>query len=169
MVGAVAVARGREGGIGRGRGIGSWHNVYPVFQALAMRVPSVHPAHAASLKYPGFYTMLQNIAPSKQSDVVTCSAHVHQGSWMQPKAHALVHCVHCAHRAGGTQWSQGSCWSYGQWVSTGNPRLHEKRSRSYPSAPGCVTAAAGLGYPGGSLGHAEHPGLENLAVAEPLW
>ena len=55
---------------------------------------------AASIKYPKFSAMLQNIAPGlKRSDVVTCSAHVHQGSCMQPNVHSLVHCVHCTHRA----------------------------------------------------------------------
>ena len=33
---------------------------------------------------------------------MTCGAHAHQGSQMQPNAHALVHSVHGAHRAGGT-------------------------------------------------------------------
>ena len=33
---------------------------------------------------------------------MTCSAHAHQGSWMRPNAHALVHHVHRAHRVGGT-------------------------------------------------------------------
>ena len=33
---------------------------------------------------------------------MTCGAHAHQGSQMQPNAHALVHSVHRAHRAGGT-------------------------------------------------------------------
>ena len=33
---------------------------------------------------------------------MACSAHAHQGSWMRPNARALVHHVHCAHRAGGT-------------------------------------------------------------------
>ena len=28
---------------------------------------------------------------------MTCSTHVHQGSWMQPNAHPLVHCVHRTH------------------------------------------------------------------------
>ena len=46
---------------------------------------------------------------SKQSDAVTCSAHMHQGSWMQPNTHALVHCVHRAHRTGGTLYGIGWC------------------------------------------------------------
>ena len=34
--------------------------------------------------------------------MVTCGAHAHQGSRLQPNIHALVHSVHRAHRAGGT-------------------------------------------------------------------
>ena len=39
---------------------------------------------------------------STWSKMVTCGAHAHQGSRLQPNTHALVHSVHRAHRVGGT-------------------------------------------------------------------
>ena len=51
-------------------------------------------ARTASLKHPGASCKAEwSTRTSKRSDLVTCGAHVHQGSYMQPNTHAPVLCV----------------------------------------------------------------------------
>ena len=70
------------------------------------RVPPAHRAHRANciiaVSWVLHHAAEHSLKTSKWSNVVTCSAHAHQGSQMQPNSHTLVHSVHRAHRAGGT-------------------------------------------------------------------
>ena len=61
-----------------------------------LRVLPMHRAHRLVVSW--LYTMLHNIAQDIRMERLgdlqrTC----HEGSWMRPNVHALVHCVHRAH------------------------------------------------------------------------